>query len=73
MELPKDRKNVTLAGGIVISVFLLTTGIVIASYVWSSHNRYHLVGMGGNFVYEVDRLTGKTWFVSPHQKTLVSE
>lgn len=68
-----DRKSVVFAAAIVIAAFLLSTGIVIASYIWASHNRYHLAGTGGNFAYVVDCLTGKTWFFSPTRKTLVSE
>ena len=62
-----DRETTILAGTI-----LLSTGLVIA-YVWSSHNRYQVAETGGNYSYEVDRLTGKTWFVSHNRKTLVSE
>ena len=68
-----DRRTIVIAGAIVIAAFLLSTGIVIASYIWASHNRYHLAGTGGNFAYEVDRLTGKTWLISRNRKTLVSE
>ncbi len=68
-----DRRTIVIAGAIVIPAFLLSAGIVIVTYIWSSHNRYHLAGTGGNFAYEVDRLTGKTWFVQARRKVLVSE
>ena len=68
-----DRRTIVIAGAIVIPAFLLSTGIVIATYIWTSHSRYYLAETGGNFAYEVDRLQGKTWFVQARRKVLVSE
>ena len=52
---------------------IFAVALVVSTYVWASYNRYYIVGTGGNFSYEVDRLTGKTWFVSHNKKTLVAD
>ena len=52
---------------IVAAAIVLAAGLVIASHVWSSHNRYYIISTG-NMAYEVDRKTGETWFLSRKNK-----
>ena len=46
---------------------IFAAALVISTYLWASHNRYYLVGTDSH-MYEVDRKTGKTWYISRDKK-----
>lgn len=52
---------------------IFASALVISTYLWASHNRYDIVVGDGSAAYEVDRKTGKTWYIRgdrkiPHSK-----
>lgn len=44
---------------------IFAIALVVATYVWASYNRYYIVGNGTIHTYKIDRMTGKTWHISP--------
>lgn len=57
----------------VAAAIIVAAAIVVAAYIWSSYNRYDIVVGDGIIAYEVDRKTGKTWYIrgdrkNPHSK-----
>ena len=57
---------------LIIILVIALTGVV-SIYLWSSNNRYYMITNKAGHVYQLDKKTGKTWFMKYGRKVPIKE